>query len=605
MAFVWILLWVWAFIIIIKDYKTESSRWLSLVLFVTGLGAFSVVLRENLIPLLIEQYEVNQETIRWIVIIGAIISTFVHNIGPYFMLIYGISYSNIVSKDKKKVVYMILLIPPILSMIFLPIKDNDLRTTGELMLYFKQLSVWAVPYTLGSSLLLVYSYIKEESYIMRKYRLLTVLIVVPCFIYVAISNLLLRSYGLENNWRYFNILIPLEFIGFLYFAKEYGVLGVRLKFQRYKFAFEKILEFVSDSVIALDEKLNIIEINKVFYQNFMIENTKYQSFLDMIDCSNISSYKDSLIKIISESRYNNGFIEISVSNKAKVSYFQVQSNPIIIKNEFFGTVLVFKDITLYKNNLELIKQNQLQLIEKERLISLSQLIGGVAHNLKTPLMSSAGGIQIIKRDTAKMYEYIQNNCNDDSNISKLVDEVNDWQQRIIEYLVYMSNVITVVKGQVTEYSETTESYFSIKELSEKITFLMAYEIKKSKCVFVKELNIDHLQKIKGDVNSLMQVLNNLITNAIEASKRGNVITLGAYNAEEKIIFYIRNFGQKIPEQIQNKIFNKMITTKGKNGTGLGLYISKSIIKVRFNGEISFETNDKETTFFIKIPLVKE
>ena len=605
MAIVWILLWIWAFIIIIKDYKTESTRWLSLVLFVTGLGAFSVVLGEDFLTLLINQYKVNQETISLIENIAAVISTFVHNIGPYAILIYGLSYSNIISKDKKKIVYLILLIPPILSMIFLPIKDNDLKTTNELMLYFRHLSVWAIPYIIGSSLLLVYSYIKEKSYIMRKYRLLTALIIVPCFVYLVISNLLLRSLGLENNWRYFNILIPLEFIGFLYFAKEYGVLGVRLKFQRYNFAFEKVLEFVSDSVIALDEKLNIIEINKVFYLNFMLENAEYKSFLDMIDNSNISVYKNSLIKIINESRNDTRFIELSVSNKAKDSYFQVQSNPIIIKDEFFGTVLVFKDITLYKNNLVLINQNQLQLIEKERLISLSQLIGGVAHNLKTPLMSSAGGIQIIKRDTAKMYEYIQNNCNEDSDISKLVDEVNDWQQRIIEYLVYMSNVITVVKGQVTEYSETTESHFSIKELSEKITFLMAYEIKKSKCVFVKELNIDYLQIIKGDVNSLMQVLNNLITNAIEASEKGRVITLGAYNAEEKIIFYIRNFGQKIPEQIQSKIFNKMITTKGKNGTGLGLYISKSIIKVRFNGEISFETNDKETTFFIKIPLIEE
>jgi len=220
-------------------------------------------------------------------------------------------------------------------------------------------------------------------------------------------------------------------------------------------------------------------------------------------------------------------------------------------------------------------------------------------------MSSSGGIQIIKRDVGNIYEYIQSNCSNIDDITKLVDEINDWQQRIKEYLVYMSNVITAVKVQVIEHSETDRDFFSIKELEEKVTLLMAYEIKKSKCIFKKEISIDPLQQINGDVNSLVQVLNNLITNAIEASKKGDTVTFGSYKVEDNIIFFVRNLGQKIPEEIQEKLFNKMVTTKGKNGTGLGLYISKSIIKVRFNGEISFETNDKKTTFFIKIPLTEE
>ena len=100
------------------------------------------------------------------------------------------------------------------------------------------------------------------------------------------------------------------------------------------------------------------------------------------------------------------------------------------------------------------------------------------------------------------------------------------------------------------------------------------------------------------------MLNNLISNSIEVSKSEDVIILGAYKERDKVIFYVKNFGEKIPEEVQCKIFNKMVTTKGKNGTGLGLYISKSIIKGRFNGEMYFNTNYKETTFFIKIPLVK-
>lgn len=606
MVIVWLLLWTWTVIIILKDYKTESTRWMSAVTFLTGLGAFSVVFEESIMKYLIIEYGISQVTISLIHSINAIIMAIIYSITPYCMLLYGLSSANIIYKDKKKIIYTMLFIPSVLNFILLPIKSNYLRTPEELMLYFRYLSIWAVPYMTGGIFFLIYSYIKEKSYMMKKYKLLTIIIVVPCFSYTILSNVILRAFGVEENWRYFAILIPVQFIGFLYFAFRYGILGVRLKFHRYKFAFENILDFVSDSIITLDPSLNVIEFNKEFIRNFLLENKKYRDFNEIIDSSKISEYKDSLINIMDDSKNNNiKSIEILIKSKGENKYFQVQANPIILNNEYLGTVLVFKDITVYKKNLELIKQNQFQLIEKERLLSLSQLIGGIAHNLKTPLMSSSGGIQIIKRDTDKIYKYIQSNCSQVDDVTRLVDEINDWQQRITEYLVYMSNVITAVKGQVTEYSETAEGYFSIKELEEKITLLMAFEIKKSKCIFVKELKIDYGQKIKGDVNSLIQVLNNLITNAIEASKEGDTITLGAYKVETTVIFYIKNFGQKIPEEIQRKIFNKMVTTKGKKGTGLGLYISKSIIKVRFNGEIYFESNDKETTFFVKIPLMKE
>jgi len=168
----------------------------------------------------------------------------------------------------------------------------------------------------------------------------------------------------------------------------------------------------------------------------------------------------------------------------------------------------------------------------------------------------------------------------------------------------MSDVITTVKGQVTEYSEIPENSFSLKEIIDKITLLMAFEFKKNECVFLKKVNIDLTQKINGEVNSLVQVLNILITNAIEASSKGSTIILGVFKEGDMAIFYVNNFGAKMPAEIQSKIFNKMVTTKGKSGTGIGLYISKSIIKGRFNGEIYFNTNDKETIFFVKIPLIE-
>jgi len=136
---------------------------------------------------------------------------------------------------------------------------------------------------------------------------------------------------------------------------------------------------------------------------------------------------------------------------------------------------------------------------------------------------------------------------------------------------------------------------------------MSFEFKKYNCTLVEKINSGYDEVIKGSINSLLQVLNVLLTNAIEASEQSEdrIITLGAYIKNKEIIFYVKNLGREIPAKIQKDIFKKMVTTKGSKGTGLGLYISKSIIMVRFNGEIYFETNDKETTFFVKIPLIEE
>ena len=57
------------------------------------------------------------------------------------------------------------------------------------------------------------------------------------------------------------------------------------------------------------------------------------------------------------------------------------------------------------------------------------------------------------------------------------------------------------------------------------------------------------------------------------------------------------------KEVQDNLFKKMVTTKGKNGTGLGLFMSYSNIKAHFGGNISFESKEGVgTTFYITIPI---
>ena len=70
-----------------------------------------------------------------------------------------------------------------------------------------------------------------------------------------------------------------------------------------------------------------------------------------------------------------------------------------------------------------------------------------------------------------------------------------------------------------------------------------------------------------------------------------------------LLIHVKDYACGMPQKVKDKLFKEMITTKGKNGTGLGLYMSYSTIKAHFNGDITFESEEgKGTTFTIIIPI---
>ena len=100
------------------------------------------------------------------------------------------------------------------------------------MTYFRKLSIWAFPYMVMGNFFLVYAYFNEKSWERKKNKLVTILVVVPFLMYSALSNYLFRCFGVDNNWRFFSLLVPIEFAGFLYFAKKYICLSSENLFYR-------------------------------------------------------------------------------------------------------------------------------------------------------------------------------------------------------------------------------------------------------------------------------------------------------------------------------------------------------------------------------------
>lgn len=254
-----------------------------------------------------------------------------------------------------------------------------------------------------------------------------------------------------------------------------------------------------------------------------------------------------------------------------------------------------------------IKDNQDMLMEKERLASLGQLIGGISHNLKTPIMSISGAAEGL---TDLINEY--NASIGDSDVTNedhhaIANDMREWIDKIHSYTAYMSDIITTVKGQAVALSENENNIFTIDELLKRVNILMRHEIRNASLTLNTKIEVPASTALHGDINSLVQVVNNLITNAIQAynGKKDEVIELSAERDNNNLIISIADNGCGMPAEVQEKLFKTMITTKGKNGTGLGMFMSYSTIKGHFNGDITFSTEiGKGTTFSIIIPLPK-
>ena len=109
------------------------------------------------------------------------------------------------------------------------------------------------------------------------------------------------------------------------------------------------------------------------------------------------------------------------------------------------------------------------------------------------------------------------------------------------------------------------------------------------------------------LKNLVQVFDNIIINAMHAYEGKNgVIELFVARSSYNVEFTFKDYGKGIPKKIAGRLFKEMVTTKGKKGTGLGLYMSYATIKGRFGGSISFTTKEGcGTTFFISIPCITQ
>ena len=295
-------------------------------------------------------------------------------------------------------------------------------------------------------------------------------------------------------------------------------------------ALQTIVNRISDSYLVLNENLLITDFNSTFLKTFNLSasDIREENILEFLSTHkqydmNLPKLENSLNRV----KHSSETIVFEQHFKKINKYFTVEINNILVKGNSLGILMLFKDITQHKLDMQALKDNQDILIERERLASLGQLIGGIAHNLKSPIMSISGATEGLT-DLIKEYEesIVDKDVTIDDHLA-IANDMRDWISKIKSYLEYMSDIITAVKGQAVALSENTVDSFTVEELTKRVDILMKHELKKALITLNLDLKVPTSLMIHGNINGLVQVINNMISNAIQAykGKEGQTIDL--------------------------------------------------------------------------------
>ncbi len=375
-------------------------------------------------------------------------------------------------------------------------------------------------------------------------------------------------------------------------------------------ALTKIVNRISDGYIVLNDKNIITDYNTPFKQIFNIENLdiKQIHIFDLLSMEEFNGLdENTIIKALKAVVDSNETLIFEQEFPNIEKYLRLEINSIKSDGVFIGALILIKDLTQHHKDLEAIKSSQNMLIEKERLASLGQMIGGIAHNLKTPIFSISGAAEGL---TDLINEYRTSITDSTVTVEDhyaIAKDMEDWIEKIKNYTSYMSDVITAVRGQAVALTNDVDETFTIEELVKRVDILMKHELKSALINLNVSIQTDKNFEMHGNINSLVQVINNIISNAIQSynGKPDQSIDLSIFKENKKIIITITDYGCGMSEEVQEKLFKEMITTKGKNGTGLGLFMSYSNIKAQFDGDLKFTSEEgKGSTFNLIIPIKK-
>ena len=240
-------------------------------------------------------------------------------------------------------------------------------------------------------------------------------------------------------------------------------------------------------------------------------------------------------------------------------------------NKFIHTKT--NEIENQKRDLEImLEKKSEEILQSSEFSNIGTNVSQIIHDIKNPLTVLKINMEIIERsgiDNPILTERIKNMRQSLDSITEQMDDVLNYVKKPTIHIVD-SNLLQILEKSIN-----------------------SVDVPKTVLIHLPKTNA----KITCDPLRMTLVFINLFTNAIDAVDKKGVISISIEQSKNKIIINFENSGPEIPQEIIEKIFDPLFTTKTK-GTGLGLPTCKKIIQ-QHNGSISVKNNP--TTFTIELP----
>ncbi|MGB0355770.1 MAG: GAF domain-containing protein [Opitutales bacterium] len=221
--------------------------------------------------------------------------------------------------------------------------------------------------------------------------------------------------------------------------------------------------------------------------------------------------------------------------------------------------------------------------KSERLTTLGTLAAEIAHEIRNPLM-------VVRL----LFDSLE-----------LSEEADAHQEKDLSIIREKLNHLDQIAGRILDFGKSREAFriqCPMREIMTEAALLVRLKLEQSKVTLtMNELGADYLVFV--DKGQIQQALLNLILNALGAMSNGGHLTLETSVEENKWVrVLVKDTGTGIPEEFKNRIFDSFLTAR-VGGTGLGLTISKRIMRAHDGDLELMESTSQGTVFRLSLPIV--